>query len=85
MKKLNRKLIRGTNWTLAGLLSLLGFTGCGNQVEEYGTPHADFKVTGRVTDEAGEPLSGIRVVQTNLKSDFPSPYDKTKEAVLRLH
>ena len=75
MKKLNRKLIRGTNWALAGLLSLLGFSSCGNQVEEYGTPHADFKVTGRVTDEAGEPLSGIRVVQTNLKSDFPSPYD----------
>ena len=75
MKKFNRKLIRGTNWALAGLLSLLGFSSCGNQVEEYGTPHADFKVTGRVTDEAGEPLSGIRVVQTNLKSDFPSPYD----------
>ncbi len=75
MKKFNRKLIRGTNWALAGLLSLLGFSSCGNQVEEYGTPHADFKVTGRVTDEAGEPLSGIRVVQTNLKSDYPSPYD----------
>ena len=75
MKKLNRKLIRGTNWALAGLLSLLGFSSCGNQVEEYGTPHADFKVTGRVTDEAGEPLSGIRVVPTNLKGHYPSPHD----------
>ena len=28
MKKFNRKLIRGTNWALAGILSLLGFSGC---------------------------------------------------------
>lgn len=75
MKKLNRKLIHGTNWALAGLLSLLGFSSCGNQVEEYGTPHADFKVTWRVTDEAGEPLSGIRVVPTNPKDHYPSPHD----------
>ena len=33
MKKLNRKLISGTNWALAGLLSLLGFSSCGKQVE----------------------------------------------------
>ena len=43
MKKLNRKLIRGTNWALAGLLSLLGFSSCGNPVEEYGSPHADLR------------------------------------------
>ena len=28
MKKLNRKLIRSTNWALAGIMSLLGFSGC---------------------------------------------------------
>ena len=73
MKKLNRKLIRGTNWALAGLLSLLGFTGCGKDNNgdgeisvEYGVPSANFKVLGRVTNEQGQPLGGMRVVASNV-------------------
>ena len=67
MKKFNRKLIRGTNWALAGLLSLLGFSGCDKIFQmEYGSPSADFKVTGRVTDEEGRPLSGVRIVAPNV-------------------
>ena len=73
MKKLNRKLIRGTNWALAGLLSLLGFTGCGKDDNgggeisvEYGAPSANFKVLGRVTNEQGQPLGGMRVVASNV-------------------
>lgn len=67
MKKLNRKLIRGTNWALAGLLSLLGFSGCsdnddGGLVAEYGTPMASFIVTGKVMDTDGKALEGIQVV-----------------------
>ena len=75
MKKLNRKLIRGTNWALAGLLSLLGFSGCGGMEVEYGSPTSNFKVLGRVTDEQGQPLSGIRIVSTNLEKPYRSPYD----------
>ena len=73
MKKLNRKLIRGTNWALAGLLSLLGFTGCGKDDNggggisvEYGVPSANFKVLGRVTNEQGQPLGGMRVVASEV-------------------
>ena len=73
MKKLNRKLIRGTNWALAGLLSLLGFTGCGKDNNgdgeisvEYGSPSSNFKVLGRVTNEQGQPLGGMRVVASNV-------------------
>ncbi|MDR2774313.1 MAG: radical SAM-associated putative lipoprotein [Tannerella sp.] len=70
MKKFNRKLIRGTNWALAGLISLLGFSSScssdnpltGGGTVEYGTPHADFVVSGKVTDTKGQGLSGIRVV-----------------------
>ena len=71
MKKLNRKLIRGTNWALAGLLSLLGFTGCGKDDNgggeisvEYGSPSSYFKVLGRVTNEQGQPLGGMRGVSS---------------------
>ena len=83
MKKLNRKLIRGTNWALAGILSLLGFSGCDKIFQmEYGSPSADFKVTGRVTDEEGRPLSGVRIVAPNVdgklgKQAYPSPQDTT--------
>ena len=73
MKKLNRKLIRVTNWALAGLLSLLGFTGCGKDDNgggeisvEYGAPSANFKVLGRVTNEQGQPLGGMRVVASEV-------------------
>lgn len=49
---------------LLGFLTLLGFTlteiGCGR--EEYGSPHADFEVKGKVVDAiSGDPVEGIRV------------------------
>jgi len=66
MKRLNRKLIRGTNWALAGILSILGFSGCddvdgGGGMVEYGTPTANFKVSGKVLDSNGNGLQGIQV------------------------
>ena len=67
MKKLNRKFIKGTNWALAGILSFLGFSSCEKMHEssgavEYGTPHAEFAISGKVTDMEGNALKGIRVV-----------------------
>ena len=60
---------------LSYVLALLGFAGCtrieppmygtpdmyGPLPVEYGTPHADFRVSGMVRDENGQPLKGIRV------------------------
>ena len=68
MKKLNRKFIKGTNWALTGLMSFLGFSSCEKArmdmygtPAEYGTPHAEYAILGRVTDADGNALRGIRV------------------------
>ena len=48
----------------AAVLGVLGFSSCGEQIEPlvmYGTPQADFKAYGKVKDEAGKPIEGIRV------------------------
>ena len=90
MKKLNRKLIRGTNWALAGLLSLLGFTGCGKNDNggggisvEYGVPSANFKVLGRVTNEQGQPLGGMRVVASEVTTIWGKGPEQCYSGLLR--
>ena len=67
MKVFKRKVIKGTNWALAGLMSLLGLS-CSKLgfpdspvVCEYGTPHAEYQVHGVVKDEQGNVLQGIRI------------------------
>ena len=61
--KTNRAIIRGINWILASIISMLGFVGCGKiGAEEYGTPHADYTIKGAVVDKTtGKPIKGIRV------------------------
>ena len=61
--KINRAFIKGTNWALAGLISMLGFTGCNREpLLEYGTPNVDYTVKGTVVNKAtGKPIEGIRV------------------------
>jgi putative lipoprotein (rSAM/lipoprotein system) len=59
--------MKGANWILAGLLTLLGFSGCeiGETPVEYGTPYADYTVKGTVVNRAdGKPVKGIRVSYT---------------------
>ena len=66
--KMKKFLMKGTNWVLAGIIGLFGFTGCkqdedlGSMRVEYGTPYAKYTVIGSVADEAtGKPIAGIRV------------------------
>ena len=63
--KINRAFIKGTNWALAGLITMLGFVGCKKIIEtsvEYGTPYSDYTVKGSVVNKAtGKPILGIRV------------------------
>lgn len=50
---------------VTALLGMLGFQSCnifGIGMVMYGTPHADFNVKGRVTDEDGKPVPGARTV-----------------------
>lgn len=58
------RFLKRFNWVLAGLLAVLGFNvSCDNQGgEEYGTPHADFTVKGKVKDQADVGIKGIQVV-----------------------
>ena len=84
--KINRALIRGTNWALAGLISLLGFAGgCEKEnLVEYGVPNADYTVKGVVVNKTdGKPIEGIRVRYTPYTGEGPklmygvppSPYE----------
>ena len=67
------RFYRWYNAVLTVLLSMLGY-GCsssddpldmyGTPVVEYGVPHADYIIKGRVTDEAGVAVQGIK---TSLK------------------
>jgi len=61
--KINRAFIKGTNWALAGLIGLLGFTNCERDERlEYGVPNADYTVKGTVVDKVtGKPIKGIQV------------------------
>ena len=64
MKKLSYILAYGSNWVLAGLLTLLGFSSCdktGGGAVMYGVPHADFTIKGKVVDSKGAPIPGIQI------------------------
>lgn len=64
MSKYKRQLIKGTNWALAGLMGLLGFTRCSTDspVDMYGTPWSRYIIKGAVTDKAtGKPIEGVEV------------------------
>jgi putative lipoprotein (rSAM/lipoprotein system) len=64
IKRTHRSIIKGVNWILAGILSILGFSGCQyvrTGPDEYGSPYATFSFHGKVTDKAGKPVKDIQV------------------------
>ena len=46
-----------------GIIAAMTGVSCGEIIIkcEYGTPHADFEIKGRVTDVSGTPIKGIAV------------------------
>lgn len=63
---------------LAGILGVLGFTGCdgsGEELDMYGCPIVDFQVKGAVTSENGDPLKGIQVVVRTAWDNNPHEAD----------
>ena len=51
------------------MLSLLGFSACGNApLDMYGSPTVDFMVKGKVTDSEGTPIKGIVVSSKRVQS-----------------
>lgn len=59
------KLITLLNLLLSTVIGLLGF-GCATHsspiVAEYGVPHAEFTVKGKVSNKANEPLENIQII-----------------------
>lgn len=68
------------NGLLSGVLALLGYTSCdsiGDSPVEYGSPHADYEIKGKVTDkETRSAVEGAHVVvkpmQWNSDETYPS-------------
>lgn len=72
MKRLYPHLLKRTNWILAGLLTLLGFS-CGDNDNgllcEYGSPHADYEIKGKVVDRQNNPIANVQI---ELRDSVPS-------------
>lgn len=73
MKK--RDMLRLCNLVLSGFLALLGFSACDewNGRTEYGSPHADYEIKGKVIDkETRTGISGVSVIVRNLRFESDS-------------
>lgn len=58
---------------LTAVLATLGFSSCNSEesgMVEYGTPHADFQISGLVDDEAGMPVENARVISRPYKAKY---------------
>ncbi|MCD8178360.1 MAG: hypothetical protein LUE98_13430 [Tannerellaceae bacterium] len=56
MKRIHKPFIKGINWVIGSLMSLLGFGSntCENATEEYGVPHTCFSVKNNAQEEKTE-------------------------------
>ena len=76
MKALHHKLLLVANWILAGILAMLGFSGCSNEdidnlVAMYGSPHASYHLMGRVQNAAQEGIPDIKLeTQISFGAEF---------------
>jgi putative lipoprotein (rSAM/lipoprotein system) len=76
-----KKILKLVNGLLAISLGLLGFSGCDkNMSEEYGVPHADYTVKGKVTDNVTKKsIKGISFSYgpqgAYLNGQLPANYD----------
>ena len=76
MKNINRKVLRFINSCIAVILPLLGIASCENPDDMmcmYGTPSAEFHISGRVKNKLGENIEGIKI---SLNTE-ENPVDKT--------
>ena len=73
------KITKFANWLLTAVISLLGFSACdnGGMMLMYGTPTFDYQADGRVVDEEGNPIEGIRVKVT-LGNEWSTKIDGTQ-------
>lgn len=62
------KFIKASNWLLSLAIGAIGFSSCDENVDEYGTPSADYIISGMVTDSNDKPIKGIEVSASKSKS-----------------
>jgi len=85
LKKMRTKVRNLLNAIAGTILAMLGFSSssCEKIVDapdEYGTPSADYKVLGTVTDTDGKPVKGIQVA-IELKDKESSEVASLKDTV----
>ena len=60
---MKQKLTAIVGSVVSSILAMLGFSSCSDvEADMYGTPHADFKVSGLVTDDEDAPVNKARVI-----------------------
>lgn len=72
MKEERKRLLRFYNRLLSGTLVMLGFSACegiGDTPCEYGQPHCDFGLKGKVLNELEEPIDGARIIVKELEQN----------------
>ena len=81
MKRFYPHFLNSMNCVLAGLLTLLGFS-CsdsdddgGGQVEEYGCPHANYEIKGKVVNRQNNPIPNIQIAISDSVPDRQMPSD----------
>jgi putative lipoprotein (rSAM/lipoprotein system) len=68
MKKRINYFLKKFKWTVMAVLGVLGITNCSFWGAcEYGTPYAEYKVSGKVLTEDNIPIEGIK---TTISSGF---------------
>jgi len=73
-----KQFIKGTNWVLAGILALFGFSTCETGKLMYGVPWASQAIQGKVTDKTtGKPIQGIEVKINLPENQYQQPASKT--------
>ena len=77
MKKLNRSILRKINYLIGIILSAIGISSCEFRCE-YGSPSAEFQVSGRVIDaQSGKAIKNIKITlksTDNYIYDYPENY-----------
>lgn len=70
------KLSQLMQWLLTTVIALLGFSACEDKTDPlmYGSPTADYKAEGYVTDENGNHIKGIQI-KAEMKSVLTGDLD----------
>lgn len=74
MKKLYSYLLRSSNWVIAGLLSLIGYSCSDSEIDDnlicmYGTPYGTFELKGKVLDNQKHPIPNVQIL---IRDSVPS-------------